>query len=128
MIQYYFDEIEKTILHFAQIIRSYSVNKKVYNRKQGFIKGEIFFVNDSQLHFIEVKNIEVGHKDKYRYHYMNKNNDLIFRYDNASHHHEIETFPHHKHSGDRVEKSQEPTLRDILIEIHEFIKKTSYDI
>jgi len=34
---------------------------------------------------------------KYSYHYQDGNGKVIFRYDMAPHHIEIETFPHHKH-------------------------------
>ncbi|MGH2523179.1 MAG: toxin-antitoxin system TumE family protein [Anaerolineales bacterium] len=43
----------------------------------------------------------------------------VFRYDNAPHHPEILTFPHHKHLGpeDRLAESTEPNLADVLAEI-----------
>jgi len=28
---------------------------------------------------------------------------MVLRYDNAPHHKELPTFPHHKHEGDKVE-------------------------
>lgn len=56
-------------------------------------------------------------KLKYRYQYMDAGQTTLFRYDNAPHHREIGTFPHHKHASDEVRESAEPTLRDILLEI-----------
>lgn len=61
--------------------------------------------------------MEVKEKLKYRYHYMNEANQLIFRYDNANHHPQIKTFPHHKHIKDGVIESSEPHLFNILLEI-----------
>ena len=51
MIDDYFENLEKTVLDFKRIIKSYSIYKKAYNDKQGFIKGDIIFVNKSQLLF-----------------------------------------------------------------------------
>lgn len=41
---------------------------------------------------------------KYRHHWQNADGRLVKRWDNAPHHPEIETFPHHLHDGtdDRV--------------------------
>ncbi len=123
MIDNYFELIDRTILDFKAIISSYTILKKSYSEKQGYIKGEILFKNSSQFHFIEVKNTGLKQKIKYRYHYMDKNDRSIFRYDNAYHHRELRTFPHHKHIGDSVQKSHEPELYEILIEIQSFIKR-----
>jgi hypothetical protein len=50
--------------------------------------------------------------------------DRIFlRYDNAPHHPEIATHPHHKHLGaqDRLTPTDQPTLNQILIEIEDWL-------
>lgn len=98
-------------------IRSYTLSKKVYNAKQGFIRGVIQFDDDARLEFAEVKDTDVTEKIKYRYHYMRQDHTMIFRYDNAFHHSHIPTFPHHKHVEDQVKASHEPTLADIFLEI-----------
>jgi len=123
MIDDYFENLEKTVLDFKRIIMSYGIYKKAYNEKQGFIKGDIVFSDNSQLCFIEVKDTEVNPKVKYRYHYMDKDNELIFRFDNAYHYKELKTFPNHKHIGDEVYESNEPELYDIMIEIQKSINR-----
>lgn len=123
MIDNYFELIERTVLDFKAIISSYTIFKKTYSEKQGYIKGEILFKNNSQFRFIEVKNTESDQKIKYHYHYMDKDNKSIFRYDNAYHYRELKTFPHHKHIGDSIQESHEPELYEILIEIQKFIKR-----
>ena len=123
MIDNYFELMERTILDFKAIINSYTIFKKAYSEKQGYIKGEILLKNNSQFCFIEVKNTELQEKIKYRYQYMDKDNKSIFRYDNAYHHRELTTFPHHKHIGDNIHESREPELYEILIEIQKFIKQ-----
>jgi hypothetical protein len=121
MIEDYFETLEETIQDFKGIIKSYTIFKKVYNEKLGYIKGEIVFTDSSQLYFIEVKNTDVKPKNKYRYHYMDKSKGFIFRYDNAYHHKELSTFPNHKHTGDEVCESHEPELYAILMEIQKSI-------
>jgi len=121
MIEKYFEEIENLISYFEKI-RSYTLTKKIYNDKQGFISGTIIFDDESQLEFVEVKNVEFEEKIKYRYHYMDKEKKIIFRYDNAEHHKNIKTYPHHKHLKDSVIESLEQNLFDVLLEIEEMIR------
>jgi hypothetical protein len=49
MIDNYFELIERTILDFKAIINSYTIYKKAYSEKQGYIKGEINFIIDDLL-------------------------------------------------------------------------------
>ncbi len=117
MIEAYFESVEKTIQDFPDV-RSYTFSKKVYNAKQGFIRGVILFEDDTRLEFVEVKDTDVTDKIKYRYQYMNQSHAMIFRYDNAPHHAHLPTFPHHKHVDEKqVRESHEPTLGDVLLEI-----------
>lgn len=46
---------------------------------------------------------------------------LIFRYDNAYHHSQLKTYPHHKHCEETVVESMEPNLYDVLIEVQSVI-------
>ncbi len=122
MIETYFTQVESTLRDFPNI-RTYTLTKKVYNLKQGYISGTIVFENGSRLEFVEVKDIELVGKLKYRYQYMGEEQGLIFRYDNAPHHVDVGTFPHHKHILSGVQESREPTLHDILLEIVQLQRK-----
>jgi hypothetical protein len=116
MIASYFQDIEHLLQTFPTI-QTYTLNQKIHSRSQGYISGTIIFKNSTRLDFMEVKHIEIATKLKYRYHYMDANQTMIFRYDNAPHHNEVSTHPHHKHTPTGVQESQEPTLDDILFEI-----------
>ncbi len=116
MIQAYFTRIENILQSFPNI-RSYTVRKKVYSTRQGFISGSVIFDNGHALEFAEVKDTGMRNKLKYRYQYMNENREMIFRCDNAPHHRHLGTFPHHRHIPDDVRESSEPDLEDILFEI-----------
>lgn len=116
MIEIYFSKLENLLLQFPNI-RSYTVNKRIYNIRQGYIQGSIVFENGYRLDFVEVKQTDKYSKIKYRYQYMTSENQLIFRYDNAPHHSGLSTFPHHKHIGEETLESNEPSLEDVLLEI-----------
>jgi hypothetical protein len=80
-----------------------------------WIRGLSFFFKKTQFE-VQVFS-DKPDKIKYSYHYMNQEQHLVFRYDNAPHHHELSTFPHHKHLPSKVEPHKELTLRDVLLEI-----------
>jgi hypothetical protein len=83
-----------------------------------YIEDRLIFYDGSFLEIEEVLCLSDRRMEKvrYSYHYQ-KGNCLIFRYDNAPHHPELPTFPHHKHVGDCVEPCREPDLHDVLREI-----------
>ncbi|QTA82642.1 putative Genome sequencing data, contig C327 [Desulfamplus magnetovallimortis] len=116
MIEKYFLQLEHIIQQFSNI-RSLTLKKKIYNTRQGYITGSVIFENGYRLDFTEVRNTDLKSKIKYRYQYMNELMEQIFRYDNAPHHSNINTFPHHKHEKEEIKESGEPTLSDVLTEI-----------
>ena len=78
-------------------------------------------VDGSTLQFLELidrKDDEII-RPKYRFHFMDSADKMIFRYDNAPHHPKITTYPHHKHIRDeeKVIQSKEIGVRDVLSEI-----------
>ncbi|MFT5618117.1 MAG: hypothetical protein ACI85I_001347 [Arenicella sp.] len=117
MILDYFAQIKSVIKKYAHIISDFSSTEKTYSENKGFIDGEVIFTDESKLDFAEVKDAERAGKMKYCYHYMDEEQELIFRYDNAKHYPDLPNFPHHKHSQSGVEESQEPELDSILSEI-----------
>ena len=83
-----------------------------------YVKGEMIFVNGSELHFKEYFiTIPVLKRLAYSYHYQDKDKKLIFRYDNADHYTEIETCPHHKHVGNTVLPSKYKEIKEVIREI-----------
>lgn len=117
MIAKLFEIVKLEIEKKSHIVHSYNLKEKVYSEERGYIEGQLVFSDDSRLEFIEVIDAEMNAKIKYRYHYMNRQNGLIFRYDNANHHPEIPSFPHHKHLLNHIEESKEPSIADVLDEI-----------
>lgn len=90
----------------------------------GLIRCRVFFWDSSYLDRYEAVSTEQGYPVRihYAYTYL-RGGKHVFRYDNAPHHPEILTFPHHKHTGERdllVESSQ-PTLSEILAEVEKIL-------
>lgn len=97
--------------------------------QEGLVDGRLRFWDGSLLEFSEtlsVRNMLLV-KTRYAYHYQNGKEQLIFRYDNAPHHPQISTFPHHKHvvnpttQIERIEATSIPDLMAILHEIDNFL-------
>lgn len=104
------------------IIVSYDIEVDVKSSTLVLLHGNIMFKDGSTLEFLElVRETDKGlERLKYRFQYT-KGNEFIFRYDNAPHHKEIETFPHHKHVGDKILPSKEKNLLEVLKEIENLI-------
>ncbi len=79
-----------------------------------FADGKIAFYDGSVLEFTESISPD---RFKYRYHYMDGDGKLIFRYDNVPHHREIASFPDHKHYPGKIVESEPVNLRQVVEEI-----------
>ncbi len=75
--------------------------------------GTILWVREIYIH----DNLET-----YSYYWLRSDESIIIGWDNAPHHRDIETFPHHKHREENVESSQERGLEDVLQFIKEFFE------
>jgi hypothetical protein len=122
LITEYFQKIESQIAECVHIIET-SLLKDKRSLHIGIIEGELTFADESVLHFIEFVNVkETVEVYKYSYHYQDRNGNLIFRYDMAPHHREVETFPHHKHIySDKVMGTSAPVLAKVLDEIDDLL-------
>jgi hypothetical protein len=89
----------------------------------GYIEGSVTFTNNARLIFFEFlrQTATEVEREKYRYHFMDGRNQLAFRYDNAPHHAEIATFPHHKHLPEGLAESAAPHFADIFAEIESYV-------
>lgn len=119
VIKKFIEDFEKTI-NSSPVVLSSNIQKLFSpDAKTVYIKGSLIFIDSSCLEIAlflkEVYNsITI---DKYRYHYMNGQRKMVFRYDNAQHHPEIASHPHHKHIKGTVTASFLPSLKEVLNEI-----------
>jgi hypothetical protein len=125
-IEQYFLRLRSLIEHCP--VASFSdFNDSKQSTYVGFIRGNIYFVDGSILHFREYVDAEMKvERLMYSYHYMNATKTLVFRYDDADHHRELNlpTHPHHKHEGseENVIASTAPTLAEVLAEIEPMVQ------
>ena len=60
---------------------------------------------------------------RYSFHVF-QSRKMIIRWDNAPHHPEVESFPHHKHVRGKIEASNEMTLALVLSELQKMMEKS----
>lgn len=124
-IERYFQQIRELIAR-SRRVQNAAVEYDRRDKNTGFLRGNITFVNGSILHVREFTNVSPGlHRLSYSYQYMDPAKQLIFRYDDADHHRELNlpTHPHHKHDGDEsnIIAATAPTLADVLAEIEQLL-------
>jgi desulfoferrodoxin (superoxide reductase-like protein) len=83
LIEEYFQSIGSYIADCPHVTES-----QIRNDKRSFyigvVEGEIRFTDNSFLHFIEFINVKEGvNRYKYSYHYQDKAEKVVFRYDMA---------------------------------------------
>jgi hypothetical protein len=115
----YFKTIEQ-LLGDSKLIVDKTVDFKEFSSDEGMARGRLLFLGGYILTFMEY--IQIGkERPKYRFNLSDGKGDMIFRYDNAAHHKEISTFPHHKHVGTEIKRSKEIGLAEVLSEIESII-------
>jgi len=121
MIKHYLNQFENTIKN-SRIVLNHHINKKEINDFLLILEGN-FETSIGILDFLEVIRYDGVKiiKKKYKYNFRDFKSELIFRYDNAPHHKQIKTFPHHLHLDSRVFVSKEPSIQEILQKTQEYI-------
>lgn len=118
MIGEYFGGLERRLGSFPLAVSVETRTERV-DLDRGYVRATITFTDDTELHLFEyvvLTGDEVERED-YRYHYQSEEGELIWRWDNAPHHPDVESFPHHVHVGKEVQASKPVKLEDVLGEI-----------
>lgn len=125
-IEEYFRQIQKIIDSYS-VIQSSKIMFDKRSTYEGFIRGDIFFLDGSILHlreFVDVESLE--ERLMYVYQYISSSKELIFRYDNTGHHRKLSlpTYPHHKHEGseDNIAPATASDLDSVLEEINSIVQ------
>jgi hypothetical protein len=90
----------------------------------GLIRCRVVFWDTSYLDLYEVVSTELGYPVRVHYAYTYvREGQRAFRYDNAPHHPEVVTHPHHKHIGpaDRLAPADQPSLSQVLAEVETWL-------
>jgi len=108
------------LLNKSRIVDSYEI--------QDFRQGSDFYYIKVRagLHnktFLYIRQYVSNDEYSYSFHWQDENGLLIIRWDNAPHHKQIQTYPHHKHLGEKILASDEMTLEGVLEYINTFLEK-----
>lgn len=119
MIRDYFNGLRQILILNEQVV-SFKIVKEVFGNNDGFIGIKCLLTNGNVFEFAEY--VQIGQKRKvmietYSYHVQTAQGKLIKRWDNAPHHIEIATFPHHLHDGNNIYEAKPATLVAVLKEI-----------
>jgi hypothetical protein len=127
IIDDYFASIERSLHQNAQISEIVEpitcLTSDDYN---GLLRCRVVFWDGSYLDLYETVSTELGYPVRIHYAYAYvRQEQCVFRYDNAPHHPAIATHPHHKHIGptDRLAPTDQPSLSQILAEIESWLGK-----
>jgi hypothetical protein len=101
----------------SEIVKKYFVKDFITFETGFFIKVIVTFTNNSLLFISEYVD---ENERNYSYHWQDKNNDIILRFDNAPYHPDIITYPHHLHSGTVIEPNHKISSLEILSLIEKY--------
>jgi len=120
VIQEFVHEIEKSVAS-TPIVLSSNIQKHFGPALETvYLKGHLLIIDSSilEIAIFATESHNLLSIEKYRFHYMDRIGRMLFRYDNAPHHSEIGSHPHHKHTPDKIVPTTiMPSLKDILNEI-----------
>lgn len=120
-IEAYFPQVREVVDN-SPTVQASNITYDKRSTYEGFIRGEVYFIDGSMLHLREFVDAETApERLAYVYQYMDSAQQLVFRYDNTGHHKKLNlsTYPHHKHdnSEDNIIPSSAPDLAAVLDEI-----------
>ena len=125
-IETYFQQLRE-LIDACPAVQSLSITYDKRGTHEGFIRGEIYFVDALILHlrvFVDVETT-VEHL-LYVYQYMNPRMQLQFCYVNTGHHKQLNlpTYPHHKHdsSEEKVIPASAADLETVLGEVETLVQ------
>ena len=125
-IEAYFRQIDK-IIEACPVMQLSNVTYEKRGTHEGFIRGELSFVDGSSFHLREFVDVEItADRVMYAYQFIDSSQKLVFRYDNTGHHKKLglSTYPHHKHgsSEDNVIPAETMDLATTLKEIESLVQ------
>ena len=113
----------QAILELLAVFPFISTSDVAFDKRSsyiGFIRGDLYFSDESLLHFRELVDLRQADAcPMYVYHYQRADGSLVFRYDGTTHFPDLSKYPHHKHDGDEanVVPAEKPTLVKVIEEI-----------
>ncbi len=118
----------KTTIVANPIIASHQITRQRSSNYDAYIRVIASFIDNSRLEIMEYARITVEDDmelTRYSYHWMDSDNNLLIRWDNAEHYPDLPNFPYHLHDGDEknVVPGEPMTLSRVLDLIAERLEK-----
>ncbi len=101
------------MLDIDPLVVKFSIERERISESEGFIQIRVDLVKNRILLIFEFYTKSQG-VTTYRYHLMNEKQELLARWDNAPHHPELSTFPHHYHLPTGVKEWGQIPLQQLL--------------
>lgn len=121
MLENYLKKLDDFILAADEIVDIEIIRRSIWDtelEKIAIYRYKIHLYDGSLVELTErlVEGKGELRRSKYRFHWQTRDGLLIKRWDNAKHHPEISTFPHHLHDGEEenVVPHKEPDGLEIL--------------
>lgn len=122
----YLDEVERLFL-LSPVVHSFQIREREERLHEGFIRIRAVLTNGDVLEAFEfvVAIPDAVQTRTYRLHWQQGDGRLKRRWDNAPHHRDVPTFPHHVHVGptDQVESATLMTILQALAYIEEALQQ-----
>ncbi|NSW76733.1 MAG: hypothetical protein HPY68_08195 [Candidatus Atribacteria bacterium] len=99
-----------TLVEKSRVVKSHEIQDFQQGRDFYYLKLKIVLIDESELY---VREYVSENEYLYSYHWQYRDGKLRTRWDNAPHHRDLKTFPHHKHIPELAE-SGEITVEDVL--------------
>jgi hypothetical protein len=123
MINDYLKQLDDFIMAADEILDVEVIRRAIWDtelEKIGLYRYKIYLSDGSLLELTErlVEEKDKLQVTKYRFHWQTKEGNLIKRWDNARHHPEVKTFPHHLHEGSEENVTDHKEIRGLEILSH----------
>ena len=122
-----YNQTVHTAIHLSPLVIDVDLSFNEIDVNECYIRGVLILVNGLKLHLAEYVNTGPRiQRIKYRYHLQRDDGTLIVRWDNAPHHREVETFPHHRHDASgRIHASLPVDIPTVLRAIVPYVFKSN---
>jgi hypothetical protein len=119
----YLSEIEHAV---GELVDAYVelYEEEIITAERANFRIRIRMANEYLLELNEAVISETGHIKRlgYRYHFQDRYNNIVFRYDNTPHFPKLVSFPHHKHIKNQVIEIDPPSIPNVIREASELVK------
>lgn len=107
-----------TLVEESKVVKSYEIQDFKQGRSFYYLRLKLLLVDQSELY---VREYVSENEYLYSYHWQYGDGRLRMRWDNAPHHKDLSTFPHHKH-GPELMESGDITLEEVLKVVEQELK------